>query len=211
VKLLHVNSSPRGESSKSLAIAQAFLDPYQAHHPDLKVDTWDLFQEPMPDYATTAAAAKMAAFTGQELSPEQEVEWANCKIVYDRFSEADEYVFNVPMWNHGVPYMLKKWIDIITQPGWVFGFHPEHGYNGLVKGKRAFVIYTSGVYQTGGRPGFGSDFHASFFDDWLRFIGITDVTNLRYSGYDLMSPEQAAVAYKDTQTRAQELANVWRA
>ncbi|MEV3927549.1 FMN-dependent NADH-azoreductase [Actinomadura coerulea] len=208
-KLLHVNSSPRGESSKSLAIAHTFLDTYQMRHPELKVDTWDLFQEPLPNYATDAAAAKMAAFARQKLSPEQEMEWARCKIVYDRFVEADEYLFNVPMWNHGVPYPLKQWIDIITQPGWVFDFHPEHGYQGLVKRKRAFVIYTSGVYQTGGRPGFGADFHAKFFNDWLRFIGITEVTDLYYSGYDLLSPEQAAVAYKATQTRAQELASVW--
>ncbi|MEV3927266.1 FMN-dependent NADH-azoreductase [Actinomadura coerulea] len=208
-KLLHVNSSPRGESSKSLAIAQAFNDAYQARHSELKVDAWNLYQEPLPNYATNAAAAKMAAFGHKKMTPEQEMEWARCEIVYDRFVEADEYLFNVPMWNHGVPYLLKQWIDIITQPGWVFGFHPEQGYQGLVKGKRAFVIYTSGVYQAGGRPGFGADFHAEFFNDWLRFIGITNVTDLYYAGYDLLSPEQAAVAYKATQARAQELASFW--
>jgi FMN-dependent NADH-azoreductase len=29
---------------------------------------------------------------------------------------ADAYLFSVPMWNAGVPYVLKQWIDIITEP-----------------------------------------------------------------------------------------------
>ncbi|UQX13255.1 NAD(P)H-dependent oxidoreductase [Candidatus Mycobacterium methanotrophicum] len=34
------------------------------------------------------------------------------------------------MWNSGIPYVLKQWIDNVTQPGWAFGFDPERGYTG---------------------------------------------------------------------------------
>jgi FMN-dependent NADH-azoreductase len=44
---------------------------------------------------------------------------------------------------------LKQWIDIISQPGWLFGFTPDAGYSGLILGKKAAVIYTSGVYAPG--------------------------------------------------------------
>jgi len=34
--------------------------------------------------------------------------------VFDRFAAADAYLFSVPMWNAGVPYAVKQWIDIIS-------------------------------------------------------------------------------------------------
>ena len=46
------------------------------------------------------------------------------------------------MWNHGVPWALKHFIDTVTQPGMAFSFDPEAGYSGLLKGKTAVVIYT---------------------------------------------------------------------
>ena len=32
------------------------------------------------------------------------------------------------MWNFGIPYKLKQWIDVITQPGLAFRFDPAQGY-----------------------------------------------------------------------------------
>ena len=202
--ILHVNASPRGGNSKSLALAEAFLRARLDRVPEAELDVWNLFEEPLPPFAANGAAAKVAAVKGAEPVDDEATAWAEARAVFDRFASADEYVFNVPMWNHGVPYVLKQWIDLITQPGWVFGFHPEHGYSGLLQGKRAFVVYTSGVYRTGGRPGFGSDFHATFFDDWLRFVGISDVTDLYFSGNDLVRPGENA--FEELQDRARELA-----
>jgi hypothetical protein len=79
-----------------------------------------------------------------------------------------------------VGYRLKLYIDIITQPGLLFGFDPAHGYSGLLQGKRATAIYTAGVYGPGAAPAFGTDHHATYFDDWLRFIGIEDISTVRY-------------------------------
>ena len=76
------------------------------------------------------------------------------------FKEAAEYLFTVPMWNASVPWVLKHLIDAITQPGTVFGFDPANGYIPLLEGKRAIVVYTSGVYSPGATIQFGADFHA---------------------------------------------------
>ena len=43
---------------------------------------------------------------------------------FRRFDAADRYLFSVPMWNAGVPYILKQFIDVVSQPGLVFGFDP---------------------------------------------------------------------------------------
>lgn len=177
--LLHVNSSPRGPESQSLALARTFLDVATARSPETKVDELNLFDEPMPAFGPVAAAAKYAAFAGQEPDADGAEVWRQVRATFDRMADADSYLFNIPMWNAGVPYVLKQWIDIVTQPGWLFAFNPATGYQGLLTGRRAVVIYTSGVYGPDAPPAFGSDFQRTFFTDWLRFAGISDIREVR--------------------------------
>ncbi|WP_072807253.1 FMN-dependent NADH-azoreductase [Rhodococcoides yunnanense] len=201
-KFLHVNASAR-PGSQSLAIAETFLGALAERDPAVEVDTWHLFADTLPEFGSVAAEAKMAVFGGQEQTPEQVEAWDAARAVFDRFAAADAYVFNVPMWNAGVPYVLKQWIDIVTQPGWAFGFDPAAGYSGLVTGKRAFVTYTSGVYAPGVPIEFGADFATTFFDDWLRFVGITDVSVLRFAPTVLTAtPEEDFAQHKDLARKA---------
>jgi FMN-dependent NADH-azoreductase len=179
-QLLYVVGSPRGDKSESSAIATAFLDAYQAANPFTEVDTLDLWREPLPVFGPAGVEAKMTVFGGATPEGEQGDAWADVKRLFERFDASDRYLFTVPMWNHGVPWPLKHLIDTITQPGLIFGFDPEHGYSGLLRDKRAVVIYTSGVYADGRGLEFGSDFHATYFNDWLRFAGIEDVTEVRF-------------------------------
>jgi FMN-dependent NADH-azoreductase len=178
--LLHVSASPRGAASESLALASVFLDAYREVHPDVMIETLDLWQAGLPVFGPVGASAKMIAFGGGTPGGELAVVWAQAQQLADQFTTADAYLFSVPMWNAGVPYVLKQWIDIITQPGMVFGFDPAAGYSGLVHGKKAAAIYTSGVYSPGAPIQFGADFHASFVSDRLRFVGVTDVTEIRF-------------------------------
>ena len=181
--LLHVSASPRGAASESLALASTFLATYREMHPDAIVDTLDLWEAPLPRFGPAGASAKVAVFGGagpDSLDPEQAAVWAQAQALAGQFTAAGAYLFSVPMWNAGVPYVLKQWIDIITQPGMLFGFDPATGYTGLVTGKKAAAIYTSGVYAPGVPIEYGTDFHSSFLTDWLRFAGVTDVTEIRF-------------------------------
>jgi FMN-dependent NADH-azoreductase len=181
--LLHVSSSPRGTASESLALASTFLATYREVHPDVMVETLDLWNSPLPRFGPAGASAKLAVFGGagaDSLDREQAAVWAQAQALADQFTAADAYLFSVPMWNAGVPYVLKQWIDIITQPGMLFGFDPATGYTGLVRDKKAAAIYTSGVYSPGVPIEYGTDFHSSFLNDWLRFAGVTDVTEIRF-------------------------------
>ncbi|PRB41625.1 FMN-dependent NADH-azoreductase [Arthrobacter sp. MYb23] len=181
--ILHINASPRYANSDSLRLARHFIDSVQVAAPEsFEVETLNLFDDgALPAFGRTAAAAKMAVFTGQDQSPEQLAAWESARAVFDQFAAADAYVFNIPMWNSGVPYVLKQWIDIITQPGWSFGFDPQSGYSGLMEGKHAVAIHTSGVYAPGVPAAFGSDFSSTFFADWLNFVGIQDATHIRFA------------------------------
>jgi FMN-dependent NADH-azoreductase len=186
--LLHVSASPRGAASESLAIAAEFLDAYRDGHPGDQVSAWDLWDGSLPQFGPAAAAAKMAVFAGTDPAGEQARAWAEVRRAFDRFAAADAYLFSVPMWNAGVPYILKQFIDVVSQPGTVFGFDPVAGYTGLVTGKRAVVIYTSAVYGPGRPKRFGADFQEPFFDDWLHWAGITNRTSITFRP-NLAAPE----------------------
>ena len=178
--LLHISASPRGERSESLALARTFLARFGDTHPDVRVDEWDLWDGTLPAFGRDAAAAKMAIFAGEETQGAAAEAWAAATATFRRFDAADLYLFSVPMWNHGVPYVLKQFIDVVSQPGLVFGFDPAAGYTGLLTGKRAAVIYTSAVYGDGRGPAFGTDFQATYFGDWLRWAGVTDVSEIQF-------------------------------
>jgi FMN-dependent NADH-azoreductase len=193
--LLHISASPRGIASESRAIATTFLDAYRATHPDDEVLEWDLWDGTLPEFGPAAAAAKMAVFAGADPQGDEARAWQAAIDTFRRFDAADRYLFSVPMWNAGVPYVLKQFIDVVSQPGLVFGFDPEHGYRALLQGKKAAVVYTSAVYGPGRGPAFGADFQRPFFDDWLRWVGVEDVTGIEFR-------PNLATADADTDRRA---------
>ena len=190
-RLLHVSASPRGARSESLALAATFLDTYREHNPLDDVDTLDLWDGTLPDFGPTAAAAKMAVFAGEEPRGAAAEAWARAIATFRRFDSYDRYLFSVPMWNAGIPYVLKQFIDVVSQPGMVFGFDPATGYTGLLRDKKAVLVLTSAVYGPGRGPAFGSDFQAPYLRDWLAWAGVTDVEEVAFRP-DLATADAAA-------------------
>jgi FMN-dependent NADH-azoreductase len=178
--LLHISSSPRAEASESLALATTFLHAFSGARPDVTVDQWDLWDGSLPTFGPDGAGAKMRIFAGDHPVGAQEIAWRRARLAFERFAAADLYLLSVPMWNAGVPYILKQFIDVVSQPGMLFSFDAEQGYTGLLEGKRASVIYTSAVYCPERSPAFGSDFQKPFLDDWLRWTGIEDIRSLEF-------------------------------
>lgn len=178
--LLHLSASPRGAKSESLAIARTFLQTLADERPDIHVDDWDLWDGSLPAFGADAAAGKYAVFAGAEHTTAEAKAWADVRRTFERFADADAYLFSVPMWNHGIPYVLKQFIDVVSQPGLLYGFDSEAGYTGLVTGKQAIAIYTSGIYGEGRAPEFGVDFQQPYLDSWLRWAGVTDIETVSF-------------------------------
>lgn len=173
--LLYVKASPMEELSSSVAVADAFVEAYRKRNPEDKITVLDLFKTPLPPFDGFTVRAKYAIMRGKPHSREEAAGWQAVVDVINRFKAADKYVFAVPMWNFGIPYPLKHYIDVITQPGLTFSFSPSEGYKGLVTGRSAVVVYArGGVYS----PGSGAekyDFQMPYVQNALGFIGITDV------------------------------------
>lgn len=180
-RILHLNASPRG-GSRSLAVAKAFLDTYLEKNQSDTVETLNLFEASLMPFDGDVMQAKYAVLGGATPTPEQQAAWDQVKALAAHFASFDKYVINVPMWNYGVPYVLKQYIDILTQPGITFSYTPEEGYKGLVTGKKAFVVYARGGEYAEGTPAAAIDHQKPWFNFALNFIGIKDLVTVDVEG-----------------------------
>ncbi|MBF8258907.1 MAG: azoR, partial [Actinobacteria bacterium] len=106
----------------------------------------------------------------------QKAAWKAVEGVIERFKGADKYLFSLPMWNFGIPYKLKHYIDVIVQPTYTFSFSPKEGYKGLITGKKAAVVYARGGAYPAGSGGEAFDLQKRYMEQFLGFIGFTDIT-----------------------------------
>lgn len=205
-KLLYFKCSPRGSASKSIQIADAFVPAYLQKHPDASVEIVDLWMIDLPEYNGDAAAAKMSFFGETAMNLKQTTVYEKLRRLFEHFNSADDYLFAIPMWNFGVPYKLKQYIDILTMPGTLFGFDPQKGYIGLLKNKRATAVYSAAIYHDGASKAWGSDHVSTHFSDWLDFAGVSDVKTIWYQKYKMLSPDGADAALSAAQEEARSAA-----
>ena len=175
--LLYIEVSPRKARSHSIKVADAFLHAYTAAHPDDTIDRLDLWAVDLPRFDGDMLNAKYALMHGGAPTATEQAAWTTVETLFARFNAADKYLFSVPMWNFGLPYVLKHYIDVITQPGLAWSFSPETGYSGLVQGKVAAVYSSGGAYHAGGGAE-AFDLQKPAFENWLAFVGLTDVTRI---------------------------------
>jgi FMN-dependent NADH-azoreductase len=130
----------------------------------------------LPPFDAETIDAKFSVLRKQQFAPEQWQRWDAVRSVSRRFNAGDKYVFSVPMWNFGVPYRLKHFIDIVTLPGENWTWSKERGYEPLLSGKRALLIYSSANDYSGRND--RSDFQKPYLRRWLEFIGVDDIQEI---------------------------------
>ena len=199
-KLLYIESSPRKDRSKSIRVAQAFLETYKHANPGDEVVVLDLWEKNLPDFDGYTIDAKYQVMHGQGFDANQQAAWQAVVDVCAEFTSADKFLFSLPMWNFGIPYKLKHYIDVIAQPGQTFSFDPATGYSGLVTGKPVAVVYArGGAYSSDATKGL--DFQKGYMDLLLGFIGFANIQSI------LVEPTLAAPAdVAKTESAAIELA-----
>ncbi len=82
---------------------------------------------------------------------------------------ADQLIIGAPMYNFGIPAVLKAWIDLICRVGESFRY-TDQGPQGLLNIERAYF-----VIATGGVPiGSAMDFSSDYLKQIARFIGVKE-------------------------------------
>jgi FMN-dependent NADH-azoreductase len=191
--LLYIKASPRDERSHSHTVARAFLAAYQQKNPQDKIVTIDLFKESLPEFDNFAAESKYAIMHGREKTAEQIKKWSEIEKIIKQFKSVDKYLISTPMWNFSIPYKLKHYIDIITQPSYTFTV-TDTGYKGLAGGKPiCLILARGGSYE----PDSPIAFQKKYLEFILGFIGFTDIKNIIC---------QPTLADENTVKKAQEAA-----
>lgn len=203
--LMYIQSSPRKDRSKSNQIADAFLRAYKKKHPDDKIIRVNLFEKNLPQFDGFTIDAKYNIMHGKKHSPEETDAWKYVEDIIEEFKSADKYLFSVPMWNFGIPYRLKQYIDIITQPTYTFGVDPEKGYIGLVTGKPAMVVYSRGGNYSEEEIEKQVDHQKSYLNLLLGFIGITDIKSVTVQPTLAEGPETAAAKVEQAVKQAENM------
>ena len=179
-KLLYIEASPRKKRSASIEVSMAFLEAYRAAHPGDEIQTLDVWALDLPRFDSDAMEAKYAGLSGATLTGAQKAAWEGVRRLAAPFLAADKLLFGVPMWNFGIPYPLTHLIDVISQKDVLFSFDAG-GFAGLLKARKAAVIYARGLdYFSGASitPATGYDFQRPYMEMWLRFIGVTEISEV---------------------------------
>ena len=172
MKILRIDSSARYEKSVSRDRADIIIEQIRSEHEGATVVTRDVAKGlPFVD------AEWVAAKNSQDRTTEQEKALALSYELIEELEAADTYVFSIPVYNFSVPATLKAWADLVALPRRTFRY-TENGPEGLLKGKRAVLVFASGGTEIGSEI----DYASSWFEFFLGFIGVNDVTILGGKG-----------------------------
>jgi len=207
-RVFYIQASPRIERSYSIAVADAFVSAYKQANPKDEVVTINLFKKDLPPFDGLTVQAKYTILHGLKTSPEELAAWKKVEDVIAEFKSADKYVMAVPMWNFGIPYRLKQYLDIIVQPTYTFSFSPQEGYKGLVKGKPIFVSYSRGGAYPKGSAEEAFDLQTKYLHLILGFIGFTDIRT-QVVEPTLAGPEVAKQKREEAIAKAKEMAKAF--
>ncbi|WP_250126399.1 FMN-dependent NADH-azoreductase [Chroococcidiopsis sp. CCMEE 29] len=203
--ILHIDSSPRGDRSKSRKLAKKFIDAWQDLHPDDVITYRDLRQTPVPHVTEDWIAA---SFTAPEALTSEMAELLKFSDeLVDEFLAADRCVFSVPMYNFSIPSNFKAYIDQVVRVGRTF--MEENGQvKGLANGKKVLFITSRGVEFEAGSPYEGWDSQEPALRYAFQYMGVTDIQFIHANGLD-MGDEARKRGLDEAQSKIQELVNGW--
>jgi FMN-dependent NADH-azoreductase len=203
--ILHIDSSPRGDRSKSRKLAKKFIDAWQDLHPDDVITYRDLRQTPVPHVTEDWIAA---SFTAPEALTSEMAELLKFSDeLVDEFLAADRCVFSVPMYNFSIPSNFKAYIDQVVRVGRTF--MEENGQvKGLANGKKVLFITSRGVEFEAGSPYEGWDSQEPALRYAFQYMGVTDIQFIHANGLD-MGDEARKRGLDEAQFKIQELVNGW--
>jgi FMN-dependent NADH-azoreductase len=179
MKLLDIQSSPRGESSDSIALTNSFITACRSRSHSVVVDMLNVWHEQLPEFDYEAIGAKYKAVKHEMMTEAESNIWDRIQSLIQRFQNADRIVLGTPMWNFGLPYKLKHLIDLVAQRNYLFTYDGKQ-YGPLLNVKKAVVVYTRGSRFLEGSPIPPSrfDHQATYLDFWLQLVGVRSLRSV---------------------------------
>lgn len=199
-KVLYIKANAKSaRDSRTYKVSDAFIAAYRESHPEDKVRTIDLYKN------------EIAFLSGGDISavfgPKDESSREHPILQYAyQFADADKYVVAAPMWNLGIPAILKAYIDYITVTGVTFKYTAT-GSVGLCTGKKAvYVTGRGGVYTQG--PAAAFEMGDRYLRTIFAFFGILDFQTVAAEGLDVDGADVDGIVAAASE-KAQEIAKAF--
>ena len=188
-KILHIISSPRGDTSLSIKLGNAVVEKIQTAYPGSTLKETNLVNQQFPHLEE----AHIASFytPAENRTPENLVAIKHSEDAISEIQDADIIVIGVPIYNFNIHSTLKAWIDHIVRRGVTFKYD-ENGPQGLLPGKKVYLALASGGVLSEG-PMAGFDFAVPYLKHMLGFIGLTDITVFRVEGTSIPGIQDTAL------------------
>ncbi|MBB6427499.1 FMN-dependent NADH-azoreductase [Sphingopyxis sp. JAI128] len=167
--ILRIDASARNDGSTTRQLSAQLVDQLISQGYGANVVHRDLALTP-PALLTEGWVG--ANFTDEaDRSDEQKALLAGSDELIAELEAADMIVIGVPVYNFAIPASLKAWIDLIARARRTFRY-TETGPEGLLKGKKVYLVVASGGVPVGS----DYDFATGYLRHVLGFVGLTDVT-----------------------------------
>jgi FMN-dependent NADH-azoreductase len=177
-RILVIESSARQQGSVSRQLTEQFIAQWRHAHPADDVQVRDLASEPVPHLDADLLGGWMKPAEQQTVAEQQALQRSD--LLTEELLAADVLVLAAPMYNFAIPSTLKAWLDHVLRAGKTFKYS-ETGPQGLLTGKRAFVLTARGGIYAGG----SLDHQEPYLRQALGFIGIHQVDFVHAEGLNL--------------------------
>ena len=195
--LLHLKTSlfaDQGVSSQLAADLLSRINPQGRHW---TVTSRDFNHDPVPHLDATKLQA--LSTPAEKRDPRQQAQVAYGDKLIAELQGAELIIIQAPMYNFGIPSMLKAWLDHVARAGVTFRYTAQ-GPVGLLTGKQVIVIATSGGKHQAGQ----TDHVSPYLRTMLGFLGLTDVDWVYAQGLN-MGEEQRAAGLKEARRQIDAL------
>jgi FMN-dependent NADH-azoreductase len=184
--ILQINSAARSQGATSTLLINELTAKLSEAHPGAQVVVRNLQAEPLPHLDDAILGAFFTP--ADQRTPEQAAISARSEALIAELQAADIVVIGAPMYNFGISSQLKTYFDFIARAGITFQYTAT-GSEGLVKGKKVFVVSARG----GQYLGTADENQSVYLKTFLDFLGMTDAQFIYAEGL-AMGPDVANAA-----------------
>ena len=162
MRVLYIKANPKEtKDSVSNLVGETFIERYRKANPEDEIDVLDLYKENWPHLDKEALDIYKS-------------DSGLLQTTAIHFSNYDKYVFSTPMWNLGIPSILKAYFDYVVVSGITFRYNKWGIPLGLLRNKKAIcIIARGGKYDYWPMSTFAFD--KKYLKVILKFMGVKNI------------------------------------
>lgn len=202
MKTLVISYLPRGNLSNTKKLLDIFLrniKKEKIEHLDLTKNVPDFF---MP---SNLMAYMKRNYGMEELNSSEKKSMHKMDKMTEQFKKSDIVVIAFPMHNFSLPAPIKAYFDSVMLKGETWDMNSK-GFVGLMKGKKALILMTSGGKYEG--EGSKFDYAMSLAKAEFQFMGFDEINGISIGGTN-MSGFNFEKEIENSQKEIKEIVGKW--